>query len=102
MTDKELKKLRKTELLELMLYLRRALDTVRNENEELRRQLEAYTLGQKDMQNELLEAVRKANEKLDALCAAKDIEADSGDTEADAEEDGSEDAEESAETEKTE
>lgn len=106
MTDKELKKLKKTELLELMLYLRRELDTVKKDNEELRRQLEAYTIGQKDMHSELLDAVKKANEKLDALCSAKNIEADCGDTgteaEAEAEEENSEDAEESAETEKAE
>ncbi len=106
MTDKELKKLKKTELLELMLYLRRELDTVKSENEELRRQLEEYTIGQNGMQNEIFEAVKKANERLDALCTAQGIGTDSEDTgseaDAEAESDTSEEAEKSAETEKTE
>ena len=42
MTAKELKKLKRTELLELMLYLRQELDLVKHENEELRRRLEEH------------------------------------------------------------
>lgn len=40
MTDKELKKLSRTELLELMLYLRKELDSVKEVNESLKKQLD--------------------------------------------------------------
>lgn len=40
MTDKELKKLSRTELLELMLYLRKELDDLKEENEKLKEQID--------------------------------------------------------------
>ncbi len=40
MTEKELRKLKKTELLELMIALRNELDRMRAENETLRQQLQ--------------------------------------------------------------
>ena len=39
MTDKELKRLNRRELLEIMLELRKQLDEARRENEELRSKL---------------------------------------------------------------
>lgn len=39
MTDKELKKLKKYEILEIMLYLKKELDEVKQKNEELKKQL---------------------------------------------------------------
>ena len=41
MTERELRKLRRTELLEILLELRRELDAARQENESLREQLNA-------------------------------------------------------------
>lgn len=40
MTDKELHKLKRTELLDLLLYMRRELDEIQAENENLKRQVE--------------------------------------------------------------
>lgn len=40
MTDKELHKLKRPELLDLMLYMRRELDELQAENESLKRQIE--------------------------------------------------------------
>lgn len=41
MTDKEFKKLKKYEILEIMLYLKKELDEVKLKNEELQNQLNA-------------------------------------------------------------
>jgi len=40
MTDKELKKLKRTELLELMLFMKKELDRVKDENSVLEKKLE--------------------------------------------------------------
>ncbi|MBO5449328.1 MAG: hypothetical protein J5994_08360 [Ruminococcus sp.] len=40
MTDKELKKLKRTELLELMLFMKKELDRVKDENAVLEKKLE--------------------------------------------------------------
>lgn len=74
MTDKELKKLKRPELLELLLYLRRELDIVKQENESLRSQLSTYTAQQGDVNRELLEMVRKTAQQVHALCEAQNIE----------------------------
>lgn len=39
MTDKELRKLKRSELLDLLLYMRKELDELQEENESLRKQL---------------------------------------------------------------
>lgn len=41
MTDKELRKLNRRELMELMNYMRQEIDALRNENEKLNRRLDA-------------------------------------------------------------
>ncbi len=74
MTDKELRKLKKTELLELMLYLRQELDKVKLENEELRAQLDACTARKADTDTKLLETALRMEKQLSALCTAQDIE----------------------------
>lgn len=86
LTDKELRKLRRKELLELLFYLRRDLDEVKKENESLRRQLEEKT----NSQDELHDFIRKASVQLDKLClaqlgetAAEDEHSADGDTETD-------------------
>lgn len=40
MTDKELHKLKRSELLDLLLYMRRELDELQAENESLKKQVE--------------------------------------------------------------
>ena len=40
MTEKELRKLKRSELLEIMYYLQKELDTVKSENESLKQRLE--------------------------------------------------------------
>ncbi len=40
MTDKELHKLKRPELLDLLLYMRKELDELQEENESLKRQIE--------------------------------------------------------------
>lgn len=86
MTDKELRRLRRKELLELLFYLRRELDEAKKENESLRRQLEEKT----DPQDEIRSFIRRASVQLDKLCtaqfgenAAEDEHSDGGDTETD-------------------
>lgn len=43
MTDKELRKLKRSELLELMFYLRKELDDVKKENESLKQRVDELT-----------------------------------------------------------
>lgn len=43
MTDKEVRKLKRAELLEILFYLQKEMETLRTENENLRRQLESVT-----------------------------------------------------------
>lgn len=73
MTDKELRKLKRSELLELMYYMKKELDEVKEENEALRSQLNAHVAGQADINKEILEAVLKTAKKVDALCKAEDL-----------------------------
>lgn len=58
MTDRELHKLRRTELLELMLQLRKELDASKAEIEALRKRAEAYDR-QSEQLEELLQLTRK-------------------------------------------
>lgn len=74
MTDKELRKLKKTELLELMLYLRQELDKVKLENEKLRTQLDSCTAQKAETETKLLETALRMEKQLSALCTAQDIE----------------------------
>lgn len=74
MTDKELRKLKRSELLELMYYMKKELDEVKEENEALRSQLNAHVAGQADINKEILEAVLKTAKKVDALCKAENLE----------------------------
>lgn len=67
MTDKELKKLKRTELLELMLYLRQELDLVKHENEELRRRLEEHNESPTENSSRLFSILTEISEKVDVL-----------------------------------
>lgn len=60
MTEKELRKLKKTELLELMIALRNELDRVQAENETLRQKLQtAENNALQQVETEAVLAVRK-------------------------------------------
>jgi arsenate reductase-like glutaredoxin family protein len=61
MTDKQLKKLKKDELLEILIYMRQEIDNLTQENESLKRQLEERSkvnFSQEDVSN-IMEAVKK-------------------------------------------
>lgn len=62
MTDKELKRLKKSELLELLLYFRKEIDSLKSENERLKKELENSNVSQ-----DVLKAVNETNEMLKAL-----------------------------------
>lgn len=64
LTDRELRKLRRKELLELLFYLRRELDEAKKENESLKRRLEESG----DSKDELRLFIRRASVQLDKLC----------------------------------
>lgn len=63
MTDKELKKLGKRELLELLYFMRKEIDTLKDENELLKHKLEKNSEALK--LDELLEITKSNAEKLD-------------------------------------
>lgn len=79
MTDKELRKLKRTELLELMYYLKEELEKVRQENENLKAKLEAQSAGQGDVNLKILEEVQNASRKIDELCRANVLKNDQPD-----------------------
>lgn len=68
MTDKELKRLKRSELLEILFYLQKEMETLRQDNENLRKQLESIssvdptnhqaTLSQTDLE-QIITAVRE-------------------------------------------
>lgn len=43
MTDKELRKLKRSDLLEILFYLQKEMETLRQDNENLRKQLESVS-----------------------------------------------------------
>ena len=55
MTDKELSKLKRTELLELLLYMREEIDNLQKENDELKRKI-----SDTDINRGMLEKIMKA------------------------------------------
>jgi len=85
MTDKELRKLKRTELLELMLYLRQELDSVKKENEELRRQLEHSRKTYAEADERFYSVINEMSDKIDVIYRMneenKDTAADSEDKE---------------------
>ena len=79
MTDKELRKLKRTELLELMYYLKEELEKVGQENETLKARLESQSAGQGDVNLKILEEVQNASRKIDELCRANVMKNDQPD-----------------------
>ncbi len=47
MTDKEVRKLKRADLIEILFYLQKELETVQQENEKLRKQLENIEISAK-------------------------------------------------------
>jgi len=66
MTDKELHKLKKPELLELLLGLRNELDILRNENQELKERA-SKNEADRVVLEQILNAVQETNEKMRTL-----------------------------------
>lgn len=62
MTDKELHKLKRSELLDLLLYMRRELDELQAENESLKKQVEISQYN-REMLEKIFNAVCPENER---------------------------------------
>lgn len=71
MTDKELRKLKRKELLELMYYLQKELEDIKLENAELHKRLEDKAEAQYNANNDILEIVKKIAGQVDSLCKTK-------------------------------
>lgn len=67
MTDKELKKLSKSELLELLAYMRKELDSLKEENRRLTEKMNDFCSG--EVNREILELTRSNSQKLDMFCS---------------------------------
>lgn len=64
MTEKELRKLKRSELLEIMYYLQKELETVQAENESLKQKLEKAEGGiSSENLDKIISAVRSAAEE---------------------------------------
>ncbi len=73
MTDKELHKLRRAELLEILFYLQNELDTIKQENERLKQQAETAAENQKNVE-EILRLVQQTAERVETLCPQQETE----------------------------
>lgn len=60
MTDKELRRLKRSELLELMFYLREELDKLKEENESLKSRIDDLSKAALESQNNLSDEFIKA------------------------------------------
>lgn len=59
MTDKEVRKLKRADLIEILFYLQKELETVQQENEKLRKQLENIEISAK-ISDEDVQRIAKA------------------------------------------
>lgn len=62
MTDKELHKLKRPELLDLLLYMRKEIDRLQEENEHLKKQNEVLE-NNREILEKIFNAVRPESEK---------------------------------------
>ncbi|MGN0165226.1 MAG: hypothetical protein ACI39R_03510 [Lachnospiraceae bacterium] len=67
MDDKELKKLKKSELLEILLYMRKEIDSLKEENRQLTEKIEKMDTS--SLNDEILSLAKSNSEKLDMFCA---------------------------------
>lgn len=65
MNDKELKRLGKGELLELLYFMRKEIDALKDENQMLKHKLEKNE--EKDKLDEMLEMIKENSEKLEYI-----------------------------------
>ena len=76
MTDKELKKLSKSELLEVLAYMRNEIDSLKEENRKLAEKAEnGYS---EKTVREILDVVKGNSEKLEMFCGWLATEENSG------------------------
>lgn len=71
MTDKEVRKLKKPELLEILFYLQKEMDTLKEENENLRRQVENLASSQKISEADLEQIKQTVSMAVSETLAAK-------------------------------
>lgn len=71
MTDKELRGLKRRELLELMYYLQKELEDVKRENDGLRNKLKDAEDSQSGVNDSILEIVKRIDGHVDSLCKGK-------------------------------
>lgn len=69
MTDKELQKLNRTELLEMLVAMKKELDRVNSENDLLELKLKEKT----DSEKELMGLLMRMSKQLDGLCSAMNV-----------------------------
>jgi hypothetical protein len=70
MTDKELRKLRRPELLEILFSMRTRLDSLTEENERLKARLEQNS-ADREIMNQILQTVKKNERMLSAAGSEK-------------------------------
>lgn len=66
MEDKELRKLKKSELLEILAYMRKEIDTLREENQRLTEKAERSS--SESVMQEILKTAKENSDKLDVFC----------------------------------
>ncbi len=69
MTDKEVRKLKRADLLEILFYLQKENETLRQENESLRQQMETV-ISARNLSDEDLERIRSAVKEAVSQAAA--------------------------------
>ncbi|MGN1404497.1 MAG: hypothetical protein ACI4XB_09275 [Ruminococcus sp.] len=84
MTERELHRLRRTELLELLLETRKELDAVKQDNDSLRQQLDAARENQELLEN-IAQSVRETAVQVQTLLSAASAVQEKPDTESKAE-----------------
>lgn len=85
MTEKELRKLKRSELLEIMYYLQKELETVQAENESLKQKLEKAEGGiSSENLDKIISAVKSAAEECFRGQSGDKTVADNGSNEKDA------------------
>ncbi len=70
--DKKLRKLNRTELLEMLVAMKKELDRVSGENESLQKKLN----DNEEAQKKLMQTLQEMSVKLDGLCKAMNVQTD--------------------------
>lgn len=72
MTDKEVRKLKRAELMEILFYLQKEMETLKEENANLRRQLESVTSAKGITDADMERLVTAVKEAVRSASAAPD------------------------------